>query len=197
LPSEAQWAVSFGVSVGDADGDGHEDVFVAQNFFGVVGQESRSDGGRGLWLKGDGKGGFEAVDGSVSGVKVYGEGRGSALGDYDRDGRLDLVVGQAGGETKAYRNEGGKVGLRVVLEGRIGAYGAKVRVEYEGGRKGPARETHGGSGYWSQDGGVVVMGLEGTPKAVEVAWPGGKVTRSEVAAGMKEVRVKPSEGSGR
>ncbi len=197
LPTEAQWAVGYGVSVGDADGDGHEDVFVAQNFFGVVGQESRSDGGRGLWLKGDGKGGFAAVDGSVSGVKVYGEGRGSALGDYDRDGRVDLVVGQAGGETKVYRNEGGRVGLRVVLEGRSGAYGAKVRVEYGGGRKGPARETHGGNGYWSQDGGVVVMGLEAEPKAVEVVWPGGKVRRSEVGPGMKEVRMKPPEGGGR
>jgi len=197
MPSEAQQAVGFGVSVGDADGDGQEDVFVAQNFFGVGAQESRSDGGRGLWLKGDGKGGFEAVDGSVSGVKVYGEGRGSALGDYDRDGRVDLVVGQAGGETKVYRNEGGRAGLRVVLEGRTGAYGAKVRLEYEGGKKGPARETHGGSGYWSQDGGVVVMGMEGVPKAVEVTWPGGKVTRSEVTAGVKEVRVKVAEGGGR
>ena len=87
--------------------------------------------------------------------------------------------------------------MRVVLEGRTGAYGAKVRLEYEGGKKGPARETHGGSGYWSQDGGVVVMGMEGVPKVVEVTWPGGKVTRSEVTPGMKEVRVKVAEGGGR
>ncbi len=184
LPAEAQWAVGYGVSVGDADGDGREDVFLAQNFFGVGTQESRSDGGRGLWLKGDGKGGFTAVDGSVSGVKVYGEGRGTALGDFDGDGRLDLLVGENGGETRVYRNESAKVGLQVRLEDGMGRYGAKVRVEYVGGRKGPARETHSGSGYWSQEGRVVVMGLEEPPVAVEVEWPGGKKTRAEVVGGV-------------
>jgi hypothetical protein len=32
LPGEAQFAPSFGVSVGDMDGDGHEDLFLSQNF---------------------------------------------------------------------------------------------------------------------------------------------------------------------
>jgi hypothetical protein len=41
------------------------------------------------------------------------------------------------------------------------------------------------------------MGLEAEPKAVEVVWPGGKGTRSEVGPGMKEVRMKPPEGGGR
>jgi hypothetical protein len=189
LPAEAQWAVGYGVSVGDADGDGREDVFLAQNFFGVGTQESRSDGGRGLWMKGDGKGGFTAVDGSVSGVKVYGEGRGTALGDFDGDGRVDLLVGENGGETRVYRNETAKVGLQVRLEDRVGRYGAKVRVEYAGGRKGPARETHGGSGYWSQEGSVVVMGLEEPPVAVEVEWPGGKKTRVAVGEGSLKISV--------
>jgi hypothetical protein len=189
LPAEAQWAVGYGVSVGDADGDGREDVFLAQNFFGVGTQESRSDGGRGLWMKGDGKGGFTAVDGSVSGVKVYGEGRGTALGDFDGDGRVDLLVGENGGETRVYRNETAKVGLQVRLEDRVGRYGAKVRVEYAGGRKGPARETHGGSGYWSQEGSMVVMGLEEPPVAVEVEWPGGKKTRVEVGEGSLKISV--------
>ena len=94
-------------------------------------------------LKGDGKGGLKAVSGS--GVRVYGEQRGAALGDYDEDGRLDLVVGQNGGETKVYRNVGTQEGLRVRVKGS--GVGAKVRLVYEGGVKGPVKEVRAGGGY--------------------------------------------------
>src|SRR5262249_29173263 len=33
LPAEAQFAPAFGLAVADFDGDGHEDLFLAQNFF--------------------------------------------------------------------------------------------------------------------------------------------------------------------
>ena len=81
LPREAQMSPGFGVNVGDMDGDGVEDVFMSQNFFAVNGEGWRSDAGRGLWLRGDGKGKLVAVGGEESGVKVEGEQRGSALGD--------------------------------------------------------------------------------------------------------------------
>jgi hypothetical protein len=35
MPGEAQWAPGYGVVVADFDGDGAEDVFMSQNFFGV------------------------------------------------------------------------------------------------------------------------------------------------------------------
>ncbi len=56
LPVEAQFAPAFGLCVGDFDGDGHEDIFLSQNFFAVEERTTRYDAGRGLWLRGDGTG---------------------------------------------------------------------------------------------------------------------------------------------
>ena len=84
------------------------------------GETSRYDGGRGLILAGDGRGGFRPVPGQESGVKVYGEQRGSAVSDFDGDGRVDLAVSQNGAETKLYRNTSARPGLRVRLAGPAG-----------------------------------------------------------------------------
>ena len=156
LPWEAQLAPGFAVCAGDYDGDGHEDVFLSQNFFAVQPETSRYDAGRGLWLKGDGTGALEAVPGQESGVRLYGEQRGSALCDYDGDGRVDLVVTQNGAATRLYHNVGAKPGLRVRLRGRRPIQTASVpRCDcFYGTNSGPVREIHAGSGYWSQDSAV-------------------------------------------
>ena len=191
LPLEAQLAPVFGLSVGDMDGDGSEDLFMSQNFFGVDRDTSRLDAGRGLWLRGDGRGKFEAVAGQVSGVTVYGEGRGTALADYDGDGRIDLVVGQNGGATKLFRNVGAKPGLRIRLRGHPGnprGVGAVIRLKRNG-RLGPSREIHAGSGYWSQDSVVTVIGWQEIASEVWVRWPGGRITTRPIPAGAREISI--------
>ncbi len=193
LPAEAQFAPAFAVCVGDADGDGNEDVFLSQNFFDVDMDTSRSDAGRGLWLRGDGRGHLSPVRGQDCGVRVYGEQRGAALCDFDGDGRLDFVVTQNSAETKLFRNIGAKPGLRVRLDGPVGnvfGVGAVVRLRF-GEQAGPAREVRAGSGYWSQDSPVLVMATPVAPTAIQVHWPGGSVTESPVPAGAREVRVRP------
>src|SRR5205823_6402169 len=50
LPFEAQLAQAFAICAADFDGDGHEDVFLSQNFFANQPEVPRYDGGRGLVL---------------------------------------------------------------------------------------------------------------------------------------------------
>ena len=185
-------APAFGVCVGDFDGDGHEDLVLAQNFFAVQPETPRYDGGRGLLLRGDGRGNFRAVSGQESGLKIYGEQRGAAVADFDRDGRLDLVIAQNGAATKLYRNIGAKSGLRVRLEGppeNPDAVGASIRLLFEQ-RAGPLREIHAGSGYWSQDGPVQVIGTPEAPTQIQVHWPGGRQTTANVPPHARGIRVR-------
>jgi len=191
LPPEAQFAPAFATCVADYDGNGTEDIFLSQNFFDVDSATSRYDAGRGLWLQGDGHGGFRAIPGQESGVRVYGEQRGAAICDFDGDGRADLVVTQNRGETKLFRNTKAKPGLRVQLEGPVGnprGVGAVLRLKFND-HFGPAREIHAGSGYWSQDSVVQVMATPEPATALWVRWPGGQTNLFQVPAGAREVRV--------
>jgi hypothetical protein len=101
-------------------------------------------------------------------------------------------VSQNGAETKLYHNERARPGLRVRLIGtplNPHGIGASIRLVYEGSR-GPAREVHSGSGYWSQDGAVQVMGLAAAPTAVWVRWPGGSESVVPIRPGAREITVR-------
>jgi hypothetical protein len=191
LPTGAQFSPAFAVVVADFDGNGVEDIFLSQNFFATEPQTTRADAGRGLLLKGDGKGGYIAVAGQESGIMIYGEQRGAAAADYDGDGRVDLVVGQNATSTRLFHNLGAKPGLRVRIAGPPGnpfGIGAAIWLK-SGNQLGPAREIHAGAGYWSQDSPVQVLGRLPEPMQLGVRWPGGKITMVDLPKGAREIQV--------
>jgi hypothetical protein len=185
LPPEAQWAPGFGVCVGDFNGDGREDLFVAQNFSAMRADWAPVNEGTGLLLLGDGSGGFKALSRAESGIDLQGDQRGAAVADFNGDGRLDLAVGVRGKEPGVFENTNSPAGVRVHLTGLRGnadAIGTVIQAASED-HWGPAREIHAGSGYWSQDGRIqVIHGPEGAPvDRLRVRWPGGAVTETAVS----------------
>jgi hypothetical protein len=174
LPIEAQFAPAFGISVADFDGDGIQDLFLAQNFFATDGATARYDSGRGLLLKGRGEGSFVALSGDQSAIKLYGEQRGCAVGDYDADGRIDLAVAQNGSATTLFHNISSRPGLRVHVRGPNGnpnGIGTILRAITAAG-PGPAQELRAGSGYWSQDSSTLVLHASSLITALLIKFPG-------------------------
>jgi hypothetical protein len=110
---------------------------------------------------------------------------GVAVGDYDRDGAMDIVVGNYGEGHRLYRNQldpaaAGRHFLVVELVGggtvNRDAIGARVTVTSSDGRRRVA-ERRSGSSLGSGDMLPLHFGLgTATVEAVEIRWPDGLVT---------------------
>ncbi|PYO34147.1 MAG: hypothetical protein DMD74_11755, partial [Gemmatimonadetes bacterium] len=92
LPIEAQFAPIYGSLAEDFDGDGHPDLLVAGNFYGVQPILGRYDAGYGLLLRGAGDGRFAAVDVERSGVVIAGQVRHMKLLRHAGGDRLIVVA---------------------------------------------------------------------------------------------------------
>jgi len=171
--------VGFGTHWADFDNDSDLDLFVANGHilaniadfrdnitYAQRNQVFLNDGGR-----------FTDV-GALGGLDRPGVSRGSAIADFDRAGRLDVLVSNNGERAELLRNvlpgEGGW--LRLHLRGRRtnrAGVGARVTATLADGRR-LVREARAGSSYCSSSPTTVHLGLgDGQVAAIEIRWPGG------------------------
>jgi hypothetical protein len=156
------------VIAADFDNDGYEEIF-----FNNMGEPNRLFGWRDeAWRL------IEIGDA----LEPLGLGTGAAVGDFDGDGRLELLVshGESSPQplTLYATTEATKANhwLRVLPLTRFGApaRGAVVRLKMHNGRT-QIRAIDAGSGYLCQMEPVAHFGLgaETTVQQIEIVWPGG------------------------
>ena len=104
--------------------------------------------------------------------------RGLAVGDYDNDGDVDVIMVSQQGPMQLYRNDGGNQNgwLTLRLEGvhaNRDAYGAKVTVTTKAGKQ--TKWVHGSSSYCSHSDTRLTFGLgdETGITGGEIVWPRG------------------------
>ena len=105
--------------------------------------------------------------------------RGLAVGDFDNDGDLDVIMVSQTGPLQLFRNDGGNQNhwITLRLEGvksNRDALGAKVTLQTEQGKR--TQWVHGSSSYCSHSDTRLTFGLgdEARILAGEVRWPDGK-----------------------
>jgi hypothetical protein len=163
----------------DYDNDGVLDVFI------VNGDAHHLEPEEDTLFRGEGGKRFVDVSAeSGPAFELKAVGRGSAAGDVDNDGDLDLLVLNLNGPARLYRNDGGNRGNWIMVR-TVGTtsnrdgIGARVRLTVGGATQ--VRDIRSSSGYLSQSDARAHFGLGKNEKVdrMEVRWPTGRVSTLE------------------
>jgi hypothetical protein len=185
------------VTVGDYNGDGVCDLFLAQNFSNNVLNYEKNVSGQPSLLLGKGDGTFQLSSQAESGLHIEGDQRAAAIADYDHDGRLDLLIVRPDRTPKLFRNRNAVPGLRLRLKGSLNnpeGIGAQIRPQYSDGL-GPAYEVRAGEGFWSQNSSVQIIGKKEQLVALHVRWPGREYRVYPVSGKLSQEIVLSPDGS--
>lgn len=104
LPTQAQVSPVFGILIYDFNADGHADILLVGNKYGMEVETGRCDAGNGTLLIGDGKGKFAWVNNIQSGFWASKEARDLVLLN-SRDGKYTIVVSNNNDAAQVYRRK--------------------------------------------------------------------------------------------
>lgn len=190
--------VGFGLACADFDGDGDEDVIVAN---GHVIKYPTSAPRRQLALLLDwSEGRFRRATDAGEYFEQPQEGRGLATADFDGDGDLDVAVAHLNEPAVVLRNESprtdGWLGVRLIgTRSPRDAEGARLELTTSRGRQ--LRLVKGGGSYLSHNDRRVNWGLprDTVVDKLTIHWPSGLVqTIAAPALARLHVIVEPTEG---
>jgi hypothetical protein len=102
LPVQVQASVIQGIVASDINGDGHTDLLLAGNKYRMEVEGGRCDAGNGVFLAGDGKGGFRWIDNLLTGFWATREARDLKM-LRGRDGKKIFVVSNNGSGVQVFR----------------------------------------------------------------------------------------------
>ncbi|MFM8999124.1 MAG: CRTAC1 family protein [Actinomycetota bacterium] len=193
VPTSFLDATGFGVALADFDRDGDPDLLLAN---GDVPVESLAADAEPL-LFGSAAPATDALvirDASAAvGLAAVGPlvARGSAVADFDNDGRLDVAIATVGGRVVLLRGTGGDPGWIAVVPSPA-TPGTLVTVTTADGRRWSC-ELRAGSSYLSSEDPrcLVGFGAAAASVRVEVVWPDGRRKVLDEVAAQRVVRVWP------